>query len=168
MATWSQFERVTARAAALFLLAALAAGCTRAAPLPESDTAQVVLSESEARARLDTGLLVNGLLPLGRTDGPGPIEAMGTGPASRGWADCPTLRLTDPSRRTNRSTLVAAQQVTTRVLASVQPVAALDTRVSVRAEQTGLYVNPFTNGTQRSSCPSTGTLERSLLGALTP
>jgi hypothetical protein len=157
---------VTARAAALFLLAALAAGCTRAAPPREPFASQVPLSEREAVARLDTGLRVNGLLPLGRAEGPGPIEAVGTGPASRGWADCPTLRLTDPSRRTNRSTLVAARQVTTRVLASVQPVTALETRVAVRAEPTGLYVNPFTNGTQRASCSSTGALERSLLGAL--
>ncbi len=154
------------RAGMVLLLAVLVAGCTGRPPPPEPDTAQVPLSEAEAVARLDTGLRVNGLLLLGRAGGPGPIEALGTGPAARGWADCPTLRLSDPSRRTNRSATATAGEVTTRVLASVQATGPDASRVALRTEHTGLYVNPFTNAVQRGPCTSTGTLERALLAAL--
>ncbi len=153
-----------ARTAILLFLAAFV-GCTAQPALPDPDSAIVPLPEGTVIERLDSGLRVRGLLLQGRPSAPGPIEAVGTGPVARGWANCPTLRLTDPSRRTNRNALVQAGEVATRVLVSTQPVSPSETRVAVRAEHSGVYLNPFSNHAQRTSCPSTGVLERSLLEA---
>ena len=166
MARCSTAEPPGRRRAALILMAVLVSGCVGARAPADRDEIVLPLSEPEARTRLDRGLRVQGLAPLGGTSGPGPIEAVGTAAAARGWADCPTLRLSDPSRRTNRSTLVVADEISTRVRASFRAMAPAQTSVAIRAEQTGLYVNPFTNATQRAPCPSTGVLERSLLEAL--
>lgn len=166
MARCSTADPAARRRAVLLLIAGLASGCAGPQAPSDPDTAVLALPEPEARARLDQGLRLQGIVPLVGPSSPGPIEAVGTGAATRGWADCPTIRLSDPSRRTNRSTPVAANDVTTRVSASFQAMTPTQTQVAIRAEQTGLYVNPFTNTTQRAPCPSTGVLERSLLDAL--
>jgi pimeloyl-ACP methyl ester carboxylesterase len=147
---------------------AMLTACTRPAPPADPDSAMVPLPAATVIERLDAGLRVRGLVLQGPASEPGPIEAVGAGPATRGWADCPTLRLTDPSRRTNRNALAQAGEVTTRVVVSVQPITAGETRVAVRAQHTGSYVNIFTNIAQTGACASTGVLERALLGALAP
>ena len=149
----------------LFLVATVSA-CTQPVPPADPDSAVVPLPQATVIERLDAVLRVRGLVLLGRATGPGPIEAVGTGPATRGWADCPTLRLSDPSRRTNRSALAQADRATTRVLASVQPISPTETRVAVRAQHSGSYVNLFTNTPQQGACASTGALERALIEAI--
>lgn len=145
------------------LLPAAVVACTGLAPLADPESAVVPLPEATARERLESGLRVRGFVLQGTAGGPGPIEAVGTGPAARGWADCPTLRLTDPSRRTNRSALAQAGEVTTRVQANLQSISPTETRIAVRARHAGSYPNIFTGAPQRGACASTGALEQALL-----
>lgn len=149
------------------VLATLAGACTASPRAHLDETLLVPSPEREVVARLEAGFRVNGLVPQGvATNPPGPIEAIGASSAASGWADCPTLRLTDPSSRMNRSAAVTAGEIATRVVANVQAVSPASTRVVLRATHGGSYLNPFTNTAQGAACPSTGALERSLLGAL--
>lgn len=61
--------------------------------------------------------------------------------------------------------LVEAGEVITRVVASVQAISPTETRISLRAQHTGGYVNVFTNFIQRGACTSTGVFERTLRDA---
>ena len=91
---------------------------------------------------------------------------MGSGPPGRGWAECPALTLADPSRRTNRRARVDATAITTRAVVSTAAEGDGSTRLAVRVDNTGSYLNPFTNNPMPQPCPSTGVLERELLTSL--
>ena len=162
MAIRSSFRLPRLGLATLLTLAA----CAGPAPAPESPGVTVALPRAEAAARLDTALRRQGLVTTSGSAGAGPITALGTGPAARGWADCPPLRLEDPASRMNRSASVAAALVTTRVAASLTPEAPDSTRVALRVTHEGGYVNPFTNTPLRAPCPSSGALEADLLATL--
>jgi hypothetical protein len=135
-------------------------------PPPQGDAAAIDLPAAEVRARVDRSLQVRGMTLLGNPAGPAPISAMATGPIARGWATCPTLTMGDPSRRTNRRSRVDARDVTTRLTVRVTEAGPDTTRVAVRAEQLGTYVNPFTNNPVVQACATTGRLEQELLDAL--
>lgn len=147
------------------LLALLTAACA-AAPPPTGDATIVDAPVTETRARVERSLRVRGLTLVGNPVGPGAIVALATGPADRGWAACPTLTMVDPSRRTNRQARITPRSVTTRATASFAEAGAGATRVVIRADQTGSYVNPFTNNPEARSCPSTGALESEVLQAI--
>lgn len=147
------------------MLVLMSAACTTT-PAPQGDATIVDASMSEARARVERSLRVRGLTLVGNPAAPGAIVALATGPADRGWAACPTLTMVDPSRRTNRQARIAPRSVTTRATVSFAEDGAAATRVAIRAEQTGSYVNPFTNNPTAQSCPSTGVLEGEVLQAI--
>ena len=156
-------ERMRRRAGGL--LALMVAACT-AAPAPTGDATDIDASVAEARARVERSLRVRGLTLTGNPAGPGAIVALATVPAERGWAACPTLTMVDPSRRTNRQARITPRSVTTRATVSFAEAGSGATRVSIRADQTGSYVNPFTNNPEARSCPSTGVLEGEVLQAI--
>ncbi len=148
------------------LLAVVVTACaTTPSPAPGDGTV-VDVPAAEAWARVERGLRVRGLTLLGNPAGPGSLAALSTGPVTRGWATCPTLTMPDPARRNNRRAWVDARDVATRVTVSVTEVGPRSTRVAVRTEQIGDYVNPFTNSPVARPCTSTGRLERELLDAL--
>lgn len=147
------------------LVAVMVTACATTPPAP-GDTTVVDVPAAEAWARVERSLRVRGLTLLGNPAGPGSLAAMSTGPVTRGWATCPTLTMSDPSRRNNRRAWVDARDVTTRATVSVTEVGPRSTRVAVRAEQIGDYVSPFTNSPVARPCTSTGRLERELLDAL--
>jgi hypothetical protein len=148
------------------LLATVATSCaTVSEPVP-GDATVLDIPAAEVWARVERSLRVRGLTLLGNPAGPGPLAALSTGPVARGWATCPTLTMTDPSRRTNRRARVDARDVATRATVSVTEVGPRSTRVAVRTEQIGDYINPFTNNPVARPCTSTGRLERELLDAL--
>ena len=150
-------------AAAVLTLAV--ASCTPAPP-EAHDPAVVDLPVAAVRARVERSLRLRGLEPIGGPARPGPIEAVGSGPPGRGWAECPALTLADPSRRTNRRARVDATSVATRAVVSTAPEGDGSTRLTVRVDNTGTYINPFTNSPVPQPCPSTGVLERELLTSL--
>lgn len=147
------------------LVALMVAACT-VTPAPTGDSTVIDAPVAEARARVERSLRVRGLTLAGNPAGPGAMVALATGPADRGWAACPTLTMVDPSRRTNRQARIAPRSVTTRATVSFAEAGAGGTRVAIRADQTGSYVNPFTNNPEARRCPSTGVLEGEVLQAI--
>ena len=148
------------------LLAVMVTACATAPSPSPADAVVVDLPAAQARARIERSLRIRGLTLLGNPAGPGPIAALSTGSLARGWATCPTLTMADPSRRNNRRARVEPRDVTTRATVSVVEAGPGTTRVAVRTEQLGTYVNPFTNNPVVQACTTTGLLERELLDAL--
>ncbi|MGD9511618.1 MAG: hypothetical protein AB7I59_23115 [Geminicoccaceae bacterium] len=147
------------------LLVATTAACATPPPI-QGDAAAVEMPAAQVRARLERSLQIRGLKLLGNPAGPGPVVAMSTGAVARGWASCPTLTMSDPSRRNNRRARVDARDVTTRATVGLAETGPGTTHVAVRTEQLGTYVNPFTNNPVAQACSSTGRLEQELLDAL--
>jgi hypothetical protein len=116
--------------------------------------------------RVATGLRVRGFTITDMRVRTGSLEANSTGPATRGWADCPWVAYRLQSSRAFRGRRTEVGDVTSRVSVRVDPVSPTAARVGILARHVGSYVDSLTNTPRTTDCTSTGALEEQLIAAV--
>ena len=126
-------------------------------------TETISMPPDQALQRADQQLRSRGLLIVAPAGPGGRLEARGRVSISDGLADCPRIVTTDPSAEAFRSRRASATEVTASVTTVAEPAPDNSSKVTIRANFVGTYMNNFTYTEQQGGCRSTGALERQLM-----